>query len=108
MRTAPALIIPDEHVEIGNALKHCRPMLMLLMRRTPPSSPIHRDAARAIDVLDRLRTRLDCHLHLTVAATRDPRLLLSSVYSGTRWLAWREYDPDEMDRDDFAAWALDR
>jgi hypothetical protein len=59
-------------------------------------------------VLDRLRTRLDCHLHLTVAATRDPRHLLSSVYSGTRWLAWREYDPDEMDRDDFAAWALDR
>jgi hypothetical protein len=23
MRTGPALIIPDEHVEIGNALKHC-------------------------------------------------------------------------------------
>jgi hypothetical protein len=44
---------------------------------------------------------------VTVAAARDPRQLLSSVYSDTRRLVWRDYEPDEMDRDDFAAWALD-
>ncbi|MBX6330044.1 MAG: hypothetical protein IRY89_15890 [Pseudolabrys sp.] len=107
MRPAAPRVIPDEHVEIGNCMKDCRDALMLILRRTPPESRMHREATQAIQALDRLRTRLDCHLHMTVAAHRDPRHILKSVYSGTGRLGWREYTPDEMDRDDFAAWQLE-
>jgi hypothetical protein len=108
MRWTLPLVLPDDHVEIGNRMKDCRRSLMLLLRRSAPTSSLHGDATRAIDALDRLRTRLDCHLHLSVAASRDPRHLLPAVYSSTDPLVWREYDPDEMDRDAFAAWARDR
>lgn len=102
------VLLPDEHVEVGNCIKDCRDSLLLILKRTRVGSRIHRNAAQAIDVLDRLRTQLDRQLHMTVAAHRDPRLLLASVYSGTERLAGREYTPDDMDRDDFAAWELDR
>jgi len=103
---ASPLVLPDEHVTIGSRMKDCRSMLMLVLCRSAPRSRIHDDAVKAIDALDRLRTRLDCHLYQTVAASRDPRQLLALVYSGADHLTWREYDPDELDRDAFAAWAL--
>ncbi|CAA7619062.1 hypothetical protein [Magnetospirillum sp. SS-4] len=100
--------VPEEHIEIGNRMRDMRASLMLVVRRMLLGSPIHDDALAAIMALDRVRTHLDCDLHMLVRASRDPRQMVSKVYSGTDNLVWRDYSMEEIVTDDFAVWGLAR
>jgi hypothetical protein len=104
----PAPLAPNDHVEIGNRMKEVRGVLMYLVQRLRPDTALHRDTVQTIQTLDHLRTQLDCLLHLSVSPNKDPRHMLPHVYSGTERLYWRDYGPEETDKDDLVVWGQER
>lgn len=98
-----AMLVQD-HVELGNRLKHVRDGLHKVLQSFPPSSKPVSDTLAALNALERLASTLDSALCEQVPKQHDPRKLASLVYFGSSFLRQWFYTSADLERDAFAIW----
>lgn len=98
---------PWDHIVLGDKLRGCRGAVMGLLAAAPPESETSRIARETIAAVDRLRSEMDCHLHITRALRRDPRHLTQHIYTGPSCFSGCLTTEEERAQEDFAGWELE-